>query len=65
MGVLLESHLVKINLIVVIEDTNSISYEIFTNLKEKPNVLGIKGAETITNELVKNTISPIYIIDIY
>ncbi|KAL4435276.1 hypothetical protein ABPG74_017368 [Tetrahymena malaccensis] len=51
-GVLLESNQVKINLIVVIEDTNSISYEIFTNLKEKPNVLGIKGAEIITNDLL-------------
>lgn len=52
-GVLLESHQVKVRQIVVIEDTNSLTYEIFTVLKEKFNVIGLKGAVHITSDFVR------------
>lgn len=42
-GVLIESHQVKVNLIAVIEETDSVAYEIFCLLKRKPSVLGLKG----------------------
>lgn len=53
-AVLLESHPVKVNTIVLIEDTNSICYEIFSILSKKPNMIGLKGTKALTSEFVSS-----------